>query len=64
MSVKSGFSSLIRIPEGGGLMGDSDLVVGITIISCCGLREVCWISVGGDWTFFSLRRYCLRAGQD
>lgn len=61
MFVKSSFSSLIRIPEGGRLLADGDMVVGITISSFYGPREVCWIFIRGDWTLFSSMRYCLRA---
>ncbi|KAH9724586.1 hypothetical protein KPL70_007540 [Citrus sinensis] len=39
ISVKSSFSSLIKIPEGGGLLDEGDLVVGMTISSCYGPRE-------------------------
>ena len=46
--VKLGFSSLIKIPEGGGLLDEGDLVVGMTISSCYGPREVCWMSIGVD----------------
>ena len=46
--MKSCFSSLIKIPEGGGLLDEGDLVVGKTLSSCYGPSEVCWISVGGD----------------
>ena len=58
--MKSGFFSLIKIPEGGGLLDDGDLVVGIIMSSCCGPREVCWMSIGEDWTLFSSKRYCFR----
>ena len=46
--MKSGFYSLIRIPEGRGLLDEGDLVVGMIISSCCGPREVCWMSIGVD----------------
>ncbi|KAH9668396.1 hypothetical protein KPL70_021399 [Citrus sinensis] len=44
------FSSLIKIPKGGGLLDDGDLVVRMVMSSCCGLREM---SIGGVWTLFS-----------
>ena len=61
ISVKSCFSSLIKIPVGGGLLDVGDLIVGIVMSSCFGPREVCWMSVGGDWTLFNSKRYCFRA---
>ncbi|KAH9705016.1 Endonuclease [Citrus sinensis] len=42
---------------GGGLLDVGDLIVGIVMSSCFGPREVCWMSVGGDWTLFNSKRF-------